>query len=78
MKVILDKDGHLCRGIDEYFDDDFVGKVVDQIQLRQRKDQTYDLYPKLWAQFEETFVGVISKRGLGTIQWTKIYHVYRL
>lgn len=75
IRGILDEEGHLCRDIDESFDDDFVGRVVEQIKLRQRKNQTYNLYPKLWAQLEEKFVGVLPTRGLGTIQWTKSQYI---
>lgn len=29
MRGILDEEGYFCRDIDEFFDDDFVGRVVE-------------------------------------------------
>lgn len=52
--------------------------ILLENQIMTKKNQRYYLYPKLWAQFEETFVGVISTRGLGTIKWAKFVYVYRL
>lgn len=53
------------------FNIEFVEKVLDEIRKQQIENKAYTRYPKVWGELEESFVGVLSMRGMGTFQWTK-------
>lgn len=58
-------------GIKELFNCKFAETVSNEIRQRQKNNDTYDRYPKVWEELQSKFVGVLSMRGLGTFQWTK-------
>eukprot|EP00105_Crassostrea_gigas_P004106 XP_011417217.1 PREDICTED: uncharacterized protein LOC105320823 [Crassostrea gigas] len=65
------KENHSSKGITDLFNEDFVVKVLGEIEIKQRENKTYHVCQELWRKIEEQFVGILPTRGLGTIQWTK-------
>lgn len=58
----------VSKRIKDFFNDEFVGKVISEIKTAKNTDNQYQ---KLWKQMTDKFVGILPSRGLGTIQWTK-------
>lgn len=72
LSGILDKIGSdTIEDLIYLFDEQFVGKVIEEIKRRQCSKNIYHKCPKLWEEMEKIFVGILPTRGLGTIQWTK-------
>lgn len=72
---ILDKNqtkisNDINEGIQTKFNDVFVFNVLEQIK-QLKKNETVNSKPKLWKMMEENFVGILTMRGPGTLQWTK-------
>lgn len=61
----------ISSGIKDGFDIAFAEKVSNEIRKLQKENKTYNQCPKVWRELEDTFVGVLSMRGLGVFQWTK-------
>lgn len=73
LAKMLNKDGNyqISSGIKNGFDIAFAEKVSNEIRKLQKENKTYNQCPKVWRELEDTFVGVLSMRGLGVFQWTK-------
>lgn len=72
---ILDKNqtkisNDINEGIQTKFNNVFVINVLEQIK-QLKKNETVNSKPKLWKMMEENFVGILTMRGPGTLQWTK-------
>lgn len=61
----------ISSGITYTFDMEFAETVSNEIRKLQKENETYNQCPKMWGELEDTFVGVLSMRGLGIFQWTK-------
>lgn len=61
----------ISSGITYTFDIAFAEAVSNEIRKLQKENETYNQCPKMWGELEDTFVGVLSMRGLGIFQWTK-------
>lgn len=61
----------ISSGIKDGLNIAFAEKVSNEIRKLQKENKTYNQCPKVWRELEDTFVGVLSMRGLGVFQWTK-------
>lgn len=61
----------ISSGRKDGFNIAFAEKVSNEIRKLQKENKTYNQCPKVWRELEDTFVGVLSMRGLGVFQWTK-------
>lgn len=61
----------VSSGIKHRFNIAFAESISNEIRKLQRENKTYNQCPKVWGELEDTFVGVLSMRGLGIFQWTK-------
>lgn len=66
-----DEDYQISSLIKGGFDIAFVEQISNEIRTQQKENKTYNQCPKVWRELEDTFVGVLSMRGLGVFQWTK-------